>query len=164
MLTYDSTFNAGINAIRRLNNTGVYDIHTNVMQYPKAMQPTRARIEQVAPEAEAAASNDSTVFGPVSLKMARNFYVTDTYYEGAPAGVTSTFYDRTDSSDFLSQFKGLGAVPDDIKDLLPAECRKAFDAAVSHEEEWESRWGPEAEKTSRRQPVIDKAIVPYSMS
>jgi chromatin structure-remodeling complex protein RSC7 len=159
-----STFNASINAIRRMNNAGVYDIHTNVMQYPKTMQPTRARIEQVAPDAEPAAADDSTTFGPVSLRMARNFYVTDTYYEGAPAGVTPTYYEKTDSSDPLAQFKGLGAVSDDIKALLPPECRKAFDEAVSQEEEWESRWGTEAETMSRRQPVIDKAIVPYSMS
>ncbi|KAI9172075.1 Chromatin structure-remodeling complex subunit rsc7 [Paramyrothecium foliicola] len=159
-----STFNASINAIRRFNNAGVYDIHTNVMQYPKAMQSTHARIEQVRPDEDPAASGDGTIFSPVSLKMARNFFVTDTYCEGAPAGVTPTFYEKTDSSDFLSSFKGLSTVPDDIKNLLPPECRQAFDVAVGREQEWESRWGPEAEKSSRRQPVIDKAIVPYSMS
>ncbi|KAH7326577.1 chromatin remodelling complex Rsc7/Swp82 subunit-domain-containing protein [Stachybotrys elegans] len=158
-----STFNAGINAIRKLNNAGVYDIHTNTMQYPKVMQPTYARVEQVAPEDESATRGNPR-FPPVSLKMARNFLVTDTYYESPPAGVTPTSYEKKDPADFLASFRGLGSVTDDIKELLPAECRQAFDQALEREEEWESRWGPEKEKMARRQPVIDKAIVPYSMS
>ncbi|KFA76768.1 hypothetical protein S40288_08667, partial [Stachybotrys chartarum IBT 40288] len=158
-----STFNAGINAIRRLNNTGVYDIHTNVMQYPKTMQPSHARIIQVAPEDEAAAKGNP-MFPPVSLRMARNFLVLDTYYESAPAGVTQPSYEKAEPVDLLSSFKGLGAVSEEIRELLPRDCRQAFDQALDHEQEWESRWGPESKMASRRQPVIDKAIVPYNMS
>ncbi|CAM1507168.1 Fc.00g068090.m01.CDS01 [Cosmosporella sp. VM-42] len=157
-----STFNANINAIRRYNNAGVYDIHTNILQYPAAMQPTRARIEQVTPEDEEAAKG-STVFPPVSLKMARNFFVADTYFETSSAGVLSAAYDKSDTADFLAPFNGLGAVSDDVKNLLPPECRKAFDGALEKEHSWRSQWGPESEKMSRRQPIIDKAIVPYSM-
>ncbi|KAF4467537.1 hypothetical protein FALBO_5589 [Fusarium albosuccineum] len=160
-----STFNAGINAIRKLNNAGVYDIHTNVVQYPATMQPTRARIEQVAPEDEEA-TRGSNVFPPIPGKMARNFYVADTYFETSSAGVisASAVNDTAGSADFLAAFQGLSAVSDEIKDLLPPECRKAFDNAVDKETTWRSQWGPESEKASRRQPVIDKAIVPYSMT
>ncbi|KAJ4008148.1 chromatin structure-remodeling complex subunit RSC7 [Fusarium irregulare] len=160
-----STFNAGINAIRKLNNAGVYDIHTNVMQYPVTMQPTRARIEQVAPEDEEATA-DSSMFPPVPAKVARNFFVADTYFETSSAGVISASgVDGTaNSADFLASFQGLSAVSDDIKDLLPPECRAAFDSAAEKEASYRSQWGPESEKMSRRQPVIDKAIVPYSMT
>lgn len=160
-----STFNAGINAIRKLNNAGVYDIHTNVVQYPATMQPTRARIEQVAPEDEQA-TRGSSVFPPLPGKMARNFYVADTYLETSSAGVISAsgVDDTAGSADFLASFQGLSAVSDEIKDLLPPECRKAFDSAVDKEASWRSQWGPESEKMSRQQPVIDKAIVPYSMT
>lgn len=132
------------------------------MQYPATMQPTQARIEQVAPEDEAA-TEDSIMFPPVPFKMARNFCVTDTYYEGPTAGVAPMAYERTNTADFLGSFNGLGAVPDDVKELLPPECRQAFDRALGNESEWKSRWGPEGDKMARGQLVIDKAIVPYSM-
>ncbi|KAI5466690.1 chromatin remodelling complex Rsc7/Swp82 subunit-domain-containing protein [Mariannaea sp. PMI_226] len=158
-----STFNAGINAIRKLNNVGVYDIHTNVMQYPSMMQPTRGRIEQVAPEDEAA-TKGSAVFPPVPSKMSRNFFVADTYYESSQAGIISAADNEAEIPDFLAAFNGLSAVSDDIKDLLPPSCRKAFDQALDKESSYRSQWGLESDKMSRRQPVIDKAIVPYSMT
>lgn len=134
------------------------------MQYPTIMQPTQCRIEQVEPEDRASMTQASTLGGPVPLKMSRNFYITDTYLETPPSGIASVVYDRTDKTDLLAPFNGLGAVSDDVKALLPPECRAAFDAAVDNETEWKTRWGPETEKMSRRQPIIDKAIVPYSMT
>lgn len=145
-----------------MNNTGVYDIHTNVVQYPTRMQPTRARIEQVAPEDEETGRGSSTVFPPLSVRLAHNFSVVDTYYETSTAGVISAADDGT--ADFLAPFNGLGSVSDEMRDLLPLECRKAFDAARDGEASWRSNWGPESEKASRRQPIIDKSIVPYSMT
>jgi chromatin structure-remodeling complex protein RSC7 len=35
--------------VRRENLNGTYDIHTNLMQYPKIMQPTHARWERIEP-------------------------------------------------------------------------------------------------------------------
>ena len=135
------------------------------MQYPSIMQPTHARIEQVNPEEEASAiSANSASFPSVSLKMARNFFVTDTYYERPETGVSQAVYDQTDPADLLSSFRGLSAVSHELRDLLPAECRKAYDVALEVEEKWKRTWGPESKNTSRRQPVIDKAIVPYSMT
>ena len=127
------------------------------------MQPTLARIEQVAPEDEGEAEG-SVKFPPVSSKLARNFLVTDTYYESPPAGAAPAAADKAHSADFLASFNGLSAVPDEIKNLLPPECRKPFETAALRDEEWRSRWGTESDKMSRRNPVIDKAIVPYSMN
>lgn len=123
------------------------------------MQPTQARIVQVSPNDEETAN---ATFPSVPLKIARNFMVTDTIYE-TPSGVYSAAATApTDDADFCAPFHGLESVPNDIKDLLPADCRKAFDDAISKDRDWKSRWGPEHEVASRRLPTIDKAIVPYS--
>ncbi|KAK2603852.1 chromatin structure-remodeling complex subunit RSC7 [Conoideocrella luteorostrata] len=160
-----SIFNAGINAIRRFNNAGVYDIHTNIMQYPAMMQPTRVRIEQVTrDDYDNEASKGSVKFPPLSLRMARNFLVMDTYCESAPSNEASVPCGKETPADFVASFNGLGAVSDEIKDLLPTECRQAFDKALKADDDFASKWGSEKEKMSRRDPIIDKAIVPYSMS
>ncbi|KAK6395805.1 hypothetical protein LTR65_010826 [Meristemomyces frigidus] len=44
-----SRFNSALAAVRRATLDGVYDAHTNMMYYPKIMQPTHARWEQVPP-------------------------------------------------------------------------------------------------------------------
>ncbi|PWY76284.1 nuclear localization protein NPL6 [Aspergillus heteromorphus CBS 117.55] len=44
-----SNFNSLISLARRANLGGQYDIHTNVMQYPKIMQPTHVRWERLPP-------------------------------------------------------------------------------------------------------------------
>lgn len=159
-----SIFNASINAIRRFNNRGVYDVHTNVMQYPAMMQPTRVRIEQLSPSSEEATSAATSKFPPVPLRMARNFLILDTYCENAPSNEASLPCSKETPADFVASFNGLEALSDDIKDLLPPECRTALDKALQAKSEFESRWGTEKETMSRRDPVIDKAIVPYSMS
>ncbi|KAG5986457.1 hypothetical protein E4U54_005409 [Claviceps lovelessii] len=168
-----SIFNASINAIRRFNNRGVYDVHTNVMQFPAMMQPTRVRIEQVPPPldeassacaAAAAAATRCTKFPPVPLRMARNFLIMDTYCENAPSNVASLPCSKETPAGFVASFNGLEGLSDEIKDLLPRECRAALDKALEANAEFESRWGTERETMSRRDPVIDKAIVPYSMS
>ncbi|KAK2682809.1 Chromatin-remodelling complex, RSC SWI/SNF subunit Rsc7/Swp82 [Fusarium oxysporum f. sp. vasinfectum] len=145
-----STFNAGINAIRKLNNAGVRREHALSRSPQRTSKPP-----QTAPSSP-----------PVPAKMARNFFVADTYFETSSAGVISaSAVDGTAGSpDFLASFQGLSAVSDEIKDLLPSECRAAFDGAVAKEASYRSKWGPESETMSRRQPIIDKAIVPYSMS
>lgn len=168
-----SNFNSQLAEFRRFNQNGVYDIHTNQMHYPAVMQPTHARIEQIV-DREDAPPNNSAVFPNVKPSISRNFLVMDTHLETPPAGVAPAAYDvpfRTPqpdynasaSADFLAPFRGLRAVSDEIRDLLPEECKKAFDEARQKEVEWFSNWGNEAENTSRREPVVDKAIVPYSM-
>ncbi|KAK3898857.1 chromatin remodelling complex Rsc7/Swp82 subunit-domain-containing protein [Staphylotrichum tortipilum] len=170
-----SQFNSILSAVRRANLSGVYDIHTNQMHYPSIMQPTHARIEQIVDgTAEEANQPPSTTFPSIKPSISRNFLVMDTHLETPPAGVSAAAYDvpfrtsRADhhastAADFLAPFKGMAAVPDDVRDLLPEECKRAFDAAREKEGEWFARWGDEAQMTARREPVVDKAIVPYSM-
>ncbi|KAK4153477.1 chromatin remodelling complex Rsc7/Swp82 subunit-domain-containing protein [Chaetomidium leptoderma] len=172
-----SQFNSILSAVRRQNLNGVYDINTNQMHYPGIMQPTHARIEQIVDHETKPDQQDpsaSATFPAIKPSISRNFLVMDTHLETPPAGVSTAAYDvpfRTSqadhrpsaAADILAPFKGLRAVPDDIRDLLPEECRQAFDGARDKEETWFSRWGNEAEVTSRREPVVDKAIVPYSM-
>ncbi|KAJ5347834.1 Chromatin-remodelling complex [Penicillium brevicompactum] len=55
-----SNFNHKIADMRRANLNGVYDVHTNIMQFPKIMQPTHARWERVPPNPEAAIASGLT--------------------------------------------------------------------------------------------------------
>jgi chromatin structure-remodeling complex protein RSC7 len=169
-----STFNTTLTAARRANVNGVYDIHTNTVMYPATLQPTHARMEQVVDNEDMEAPASSEVFPPLKPIVARNFLVTDIYLETPPIGVSPAAYDmpfRTSKvdressarADFLSSFRGLSAVPADVRDLLPDECRAAFDTAVKHEKDWFAKWDDESKVASRRPPVIDKAIVPYTM-
>ncbi|KAK0743654.1 chromatin remodelling complex Rsc7/Swp82 subunit-domain-containing protein [Schizothecium vesticola] len=170
-----SRFNGQLAAFRRTINNGVYDIHTNTMQFPAMMQPTRARIEQVV-DGDIAEDEPAgpAIFPPLNPAISRNFLVIDTYMEAPSAGVAPSSYDvpfrpaaaqiSYVDTDIKAPFQGLSAIPQEIRDLLPDECRQAFDKALKPEEEWLSKWGPETLSTSRREPVVDKAIVPYSMS
>jgi chromatin structure-remodeling complex protein RSC7 len=134
-----------------------------MLLYPAMTQPTRARIEQVSPDDEAA-TKGSAKFPPVPLQMARNYCIMDMHYESVPWN-NATFAPSSETpAEFVGSFNGLAAVSDDIKNLLPPDCRTAFDKALAAESEFQSRWGSEGEKMSRRNPIIDKAIVPYSMS
>ncbi|CAK7213702.1 chromatin structure-remodeling complex subunit RSC7 [Sporothrix bragantina] len=170
-----SSFNSILTAARQSTLAGVYDIHTNLMQYPASMQPQRARAVLV--EDEATDPDRSAVFPALPASVARNFYVADYHLSTPPAGIAPAAYDRYRVSgedqnqsndatrhDFLSSFQGLGAVSDDIRDLLPDECRAAFDAARDKEQQWFDQWGAEEDAMSRREPIIDKAIVPYAMT
>ncbi|KAI1334925.1 chromatin remodelling complex Rsc7/Swp82 subunit-domain-containing protein [Xylariaceae sp. FL0016] len=152
-------FNAEIGAVRRMNLRGVYDVHTNQMQFPASMQPTHARIEQVM---DSSAPVDSDHFPPLNPTIPRNFTVLDTYMESSPAGIAPAVYEKGEVSDLLKDFQGLGAVSDDIMAELPPDCRKAFDEALNKENAWKARWGPEKETMHRRQPIIDAHIVPYT--
>ncbi|KAL4933649.1 chromatin structure-remodeling complex subunit RSC7 [Aspergillus undulatus] len=44
-----ANFNAVLSHTRRQNLGGTYDIHTNIIQYPKIMQPSHARWERLPP-------------------------------------------------------------------------------------------------------------------
>ncbi|KAM7216349.1 Chromatin remodelling complex Rsc7/Swp82 subunit domain containing protein [Rhypophila decipiens] len=181
-----SQFNSFLSNVRRANLNGVYDIHTNTLLYPAIMQPTHARIEQVVDTEEpiAAATEEdgeapkSTIFPPLKPSISRNFLVTDIHLETPPAGVAPSSYEvpfRTSSAsardrqlssrqDFMAPFRGLDAVPEEIRELLPENCRTAFEKAVGNETKWFEKWGDEKETMCRREPVIDKAVVPYNIA
>ncbi|TRX88806.1 hypothetical protein FHL15_010265 [Xylaria flabelliformis] len=158
-----SRFNAELAVVRRQNIAGVYDVHTNIMQYPSIMQPTHARIEQVTDSSsQTDTSNENPRFPPLDPRIPRNFTVVDTYMETPPAGISPAVYEKREVPGFLAEFQGLGAVSSDILDELPPECRAAFDKALDREKDWKATWGPEKTTTHRREPIIDAAIVPYS--
>jgi chromatin structure-remodeling complex protein RSC7 len=160
--TQASRVNSEINAIRKLNtHHGIYDIHTNQMHYPASMQPTHARIVPILP-GERVHDAGSKVFPALDPTVARNFTVHDVVYETPRAGISTYAYEHDDPGDFLAPFRGLGAVSDEIKDMLPAECRVAFEEALKHELEWKAKIHvSEAQDACRRAPVIDKDVVPY---
>ena len=156
---------------REHNRNGVYDIHTNSVHYPQNLQPTRARAYQIPADLEDEVADEQ--FPAVPSRVARNRLVTDIHLETPPAGISAQSYERAaraaagvgpGGGDFLAPFRGLGAVSDDIRELLPAECWAAFEEALGREAEWHGRWGTEADKMARREPVVDKAVVPYSMA
>ncbi|KAI0101011.1 hypothetical protein GGR51DRAFT_563661 [Nemania sp. FL0031] len=157
-----SRFNAELAAVRRQNIAGVYDVHTNTMQYPAVMQPTHARIEQVIDSSSPTDSDNNSRFPPLDPRIPRNFTVIDTYMETPPTGISPAVYEKREVPAFLAEFQGLGAVSSDILDELPPECREAFDNALQKEKKWKTTWGSERTTTHRRDPIIDAAIVPYS--
>lgn len=92
--------------------------------------------------------------------------------ETPPAGISPAAYEvpfRTSPADYeasaaadpLAPFRGLSVISDDIIAELPPDCRAAFDKARQEEVDWFNKWGDEAKNTSRREPIVDKAIVPY---
>ncbi|KAH8167308.1 hypothetical protein CIB48_g930 [Xylaria polymorpha] len=157
-----SRFNAELAVVRRQNIAGVYDVHTNIMQYPAIMQPTHARVESVMDSSSQTDSDENPRFPSLDPRIPRNFTVIDTYMETPPAGISSAVYEKREVPGFLADFQGLGAVSSDILDELPPECRAAFDKALDKEKAWKATWGPEKTTTRRREPIIDAAIVPYS--
>jgi chromatin structure-remodeling complex protein RSC7 len=140
------------------------------MQYPKTMQPTHARWEQIDDNAvknlpsltnghnkDHEESKSQTIFTPVKPIYSKNFMIVDTVYESAPAsnlGVPGPDGDAYDLG-----FNGLSSVPDDIKAELSPECLKAFEEALAKEKQWKNKWGTEAQSTLRRAPIIDKGVV-----
>jgi chromatin structure-remodeling complex protein RSC7 len=136
-----------------------------MMHYPKIMQPTHVRWEQVMDEEEdtpmtngvAQLTNgvngvhlnginheekrSKTSFPPVKPIVSRNFMVVDTIYETPPysgMGIPGPDGDAIDVGP-----NGLSGISDDILAELPSECRAAFDQAKEQELEWKSRWGNE---------------------
>ncbi|KAJ5908956.1 hypothetical protein N7495_001638 [Penicillium taxi] len=101
-----SAFNSRLVTMRRAALSGVYDVHTNIMQYPQIMQPTHARFESVpppdaagltadlsslnidsaindhaSPEANSAEPPATTIFPPVPASMSDRYVVQDIIYE-----------------------------------------------------------------------------------
>ncbi|KAL3427825.1 nuclear localization protein [Phlyctema vagabunda] len=160
-----SRFNSALSAIRRSNLNGIYDPHTNVMHYPKIMQPTHAKWEQIDDHAAELGQNKSwevnapkeTMFTPVKPVYSRNYMIVDTAYESSPStnfGLPGPDGDAQDVG-----FNGLSSVPDDIKAELPPECLKAFEETLAKEQAWKNQFKTERLDTSRRAPAIDKGLI-----
>jgi chromatin structure-remodeling complex protein RSC7 len=147
----------------------MYDVHTNVIQYPKTMQPTHAKWVQIndnAVEANGKLSNGHTndhidevpsMFTPVIPIYSRNYLIVDTVYEtpsysnlGVP-GPDGDFHDLG--------FNGLSSVSEDVRAELSPECLAAFEEALTKEMEWKSKWTTEGTDAHRKAPIIDKGLI-----
>lgn len=179
-------------AARRTNVEGIYDAHTNQLHFPKIMQPTHARWEEL-PVADddfnyedinskgkitngtsgltngvhtngstngtvSAPKSKKTIFGSVPGVIARNFLVTDTYFESAPA--TGAGVPGPDGDFHDVGVNGLPNVNDEILAELPPKCLKALEEAKEKEQEWKSRWHSEAVDGSRKELKIGFTGVP----
>ncbi|PBP24496.1 putative nuclear localization protein NPL6 [Diplocarpon rosae] len=161
-----SQFNADLAVQRRDVLKGIYDPHTNIVHYPKHMQPTHARWEQIDDHEVAAKeglsngfaeAGEGSMFTPVKPIYSKNFMIVDTVYESAPAsdlGVPGPDGDFHDIG-----FNGLSRISDDIKAELPEECRLALEKALEKEMQWKNKWGSESQSGHRKAPVIDKGVV-----
>jgi chromatin structure-remodeling complex protein RSC7 len=173
IFTY-SRFNSVLAVARKANLNGVYDPHTNMMQYPATMQPSHARWE-VAPDFVDGTTNTTvngdnaeddeehpdnysqSIFTPVKSVYKKNFLIVDTVYENpsySHLGVPGPDGNTVDLG-----FNGLANISHDIRDELPPECRKAFDEALAKELDWKTRWGTEATDSMRKAPIIDKGFI-----
>lgn len=56
-------------------------------------------------------------------------------------------------------YKGLEGVGEDVLELLPAECREAFEKALGRERAWKGAWGTEESDARRGRLVIDKGVI-----
>ncbi|KAK0104690.1 hypothetical protein ONS95_004963 [Cadophora gregata] len=161
-----SRFNAALGGVRRQTLPGIYDPHTNIMHYPKTMQPTHARWEQIDDsEAEIKAltnghteeNMEPSIFTPVKPICSKNYMIVDTVFESSPS---STLVVPGPDGDFHDLgLNGLAGISDDIKAELPEECRLALEEALVKEMQWKNKWGSESQSGHRRAPIIDKGVV-----
>lgn len=171
-LTFPSRYNSHLAQLRRESLNGVYDIHTNTMQYPQNMQPTHARWERVPtppptptdiPASDSDAMADSgangsssrknvngkvenskpTVFPPVDPIVKRNYMVVDTYFVNPPK--PDMPYPGPDGDEYDIGPRGVLDISDDIIELLSPEQKKALLEARDVERQWKAQWGTEHE-------------------
>ena len=135
-----SRFNSGLKAIRDSNNDGVYDIHTNIMQFPSNLQPTHARWQQVHDEEPV--DTLSSRFAKLEPVYTKNFRIHDLWLESAPSTNMAL-------PGLSTAGPKLASIPTDILDELPSDCRQAFDQAAVQEMQWRSQWLNESEDGQR---------------
>ncbi|KAL1301693.1 hypothetical protein AAFC00_005906 [Neodothiora populina] len=150
-----SRFNSTLTSYRRTTLGGVYDSHTNLMFYPRIMQPSHVKWEQITDEPESdesttngqASSTDPSLFEPVPDVVARNRLVTDIYFASPPISNLGIPGPDGDVNDLGPN--GLSTISQDVLDELPEECRVAFKQAREAESTWKTRWTDEQTDGSR---------------
>jgi chromatin structure-remodeling complex protein RSC7 len=146
-LTGSSRFNSSLSALRKSNQQGIYDPHTNMMCYPKITQPTHARWEEVPP-------SESDVPNIVR----RNYLVVDTYVQSPPFSGLGIPGPDGDFCDI-----GPNSLPEvDEEDLMQMkpETREAYLHAKQAERNWKSQWNGETTDGSRAKIKIGFSGVP----
>ncbi|KAL8728405.1 MAG: hypothetical protein Q9166_005451 [cf. Caloplaca sp. 2 TL-2023] len=140
-----SRFNASIAAIRLKNLEGVYDPHTNSLQYPKIMQPTHAQWEESTDAYSSLSAEEDRQVDPqfprVPIILERNFLISDTYYASPPA---SNFGNPGPDGNVLDVGPpGLVATSDSVAAAMPVECLRALKSARSEAMKWKNSWAGE---------------------
>lgn len=161
-----SRFNSILSANRRANLDGVYDVHTNLLHYPKIMQPTHAsweRLPSPPPEQprEKALTNGTTN-GDVVMSdhdssqlimptpdpfVTRNFMVVDHVYVTPP--MSNLGIPGVDGATWDIGTPGLVDIPQEAIDSLTPEERSDFLAARGREAQWKGMWNDEAQDGRR---------------
>ena len=131
-----SRFNSSLAAARMTNLQGVYDIHTNVMQWPSHMQPTHARWEVVDDRNGADVLEKNVKLPHLDPVYGRNFRIHDLCLESAPDSSLS----KTGAND---EGERLASIPVSILDELPTDCLRSFDEARAREASWYGKWHTE---------------------
>ncbi|RMZ88270.1 hypothetical protein DV736_g4498, partial [Chaetothyriales sp. CBS 134916] len=128
-------FNQGLSDARRQNFDGLYDIHTNSMQWPSHLQPTHARWEKVDDDAAQEESGDGVAHRLPSVKpvYSRNFRIHDLHLEGPPDSTLGKPGYNVDET-------SLSSIPPHILDELPAECVEALHTALQRKSDWQAKW------------------------
>ncbi|RMZ77865.1 hypothetical protein DV738_g4090, partial [Chaetothyriales sp. CBS 135597] len=135
-----SQFNHNLCDARRQNFDGLYDIHTNSMQWPSHLQPTHARWEKIDDEAvqeESADHGAAHRLPPVKPVYSRNFRIHDLCLEGPPDSTLG-------KPGFNVNENSLASIPPHILDELPAECMEALHTAVQRQSDWQAKWSCES--------------------
>ena len=159
---------------RRQTLAGVYNIHTNFMQYPKIMQPTRVRWEYVKnnkPRDDGVSRDDEMMIEGVVGERERTplseyeserhpnaskFMVVDAHFDtpsASPLGYFGTGSDFTETD-----FSGLTSVSADVANVLPENCGDVFRRICAQERQWRQKWGREDDSAMRA-----KIRVTYNM-
>ncbi|KAF2148195.1 hypothetical protein K461DRAFT_232760 [Myriangium duriaei CBS 260.36] len=154
-------FNSSLTALRRANLAGVYDTHTNLMLYPKIMQPTHARWTPVPrPSTSSFVNGEEPFFPTVPPKVYNNYLTTDTVFVSPAENAFGVPGPDGDACDLLMAPNGLSGVPADVRDELPEACRRDFDAAVAAERAWKDQWTGETGDGARGRLKIGYAGFP----
>lgn len=147
------------------------------MQYPRIMQPTHARWEQLPtpatrPKRARITANGSSgrhvigtlglitgeaqqdgeqssesIFSDIAPMFTRNFMISDTYLATPP--LSGLGIPGPDGEVLDIGPSGLGDVSDHILAELPEPCRQAFNVARAEEMKWKASWGTEDEDGAR---------------
>ena len=134
------------------------------MQYPKMMQPTHARWEQIKGQAsskKALEESDGTdgkveadwaVLPEMPTFYAQKFMVTDTCLE--TPSISTSGYPGPDGNLMDVDPPTLTDIPDDVAISLPIECQESLFKAQSREASWKRRWGREEESALRAEVKV----------
>ncbi|KAL8944542.1 MAG: hypothetical protein Q9211_000553 [Gyalolechia sp. 1 TL-2023] len=151
-----SRFNTSIALTRRQNLEGLYDPHTNILQYPRTMQPTHARWEacdanSVSPDTESANEDREvdTKFFQIPSVLERNFLIADTYF--ASPLVTSFGIPGPDGDVLDVGPLGLPVMSGSAAVSMPFDSRRALQSTQQEASKWKTLWKGESADGARAQ-------------